>query len=369
MRMKGLLIGAGAVALLAVAGALWLQRGGGVAGLVDMALPEFPAFPEPRRSLDADSSGEIYFASATPFDLDVILDGMRSALPTTATGRLYLPEGASPEHPVPAMVVLHGSGGISPGRERQYGEQLAANGYAAFVLDYYRPRGITDDTHYMLRVLSVTEFDALTDAYAALELLGTHPAIDAKRIGVMGFSYGGMAARFAMDARLRDALAPDAPPFAVHVDYYGPCFQDLGGARTTGAPLLTLRGDQDASNDLAACLEREAELRAAGSEVEAEVYAGAGHAWEVDMPREIIEDAPYVAGCEVGYDERGHSQVDGSSIVDVPPDTSRVERIAIRLRSGDAMRECVHNGYLIGKDDATKRKSDQALLAFLERRL
>ncbi len=54
----------------------------------------------------------------------------------------------------------------------------------------------------------------------------------------------------ALDARLHELLAADAPPFAAHVDLYGPCFQDFRIARTTGAPLLTLRGARDASNEL-----------------------------------------------------------------------------------------------------------------------
>ena len=131
----------------------------------------------------------------------------------------------------------------------------------------------------------MTEFDAATDAYAALALLSTHPAIDSSRIGMMGFSYGGMAVRIAMDERVREAMVPDRPGFAAFVDTYGPCFQDWGTRRVNGAPLLTLRGTEDRSNDLAACADREAELRALGVDVDARVYEGAGHAWESDTPR------------------------------------------------------------------------------------
>ena len=70
----------------------------------------------------------------------------------------------------------------------------------------------------MLRVLSVTEFDAVADAYGARALLATHPRVDADRIGVIGFSYGGMAARFAMDERIREVLAPGERGFAAFID-------------------------------------------------------------------------------------------------------------------------------------------------------
>ena len=106
------------------------------------------------------------------------------------------------------------------------------------------------------------EFDIVTDAYAALKLLSTSTRIDPRRIGLMGFSYGGMAARFAIDERFREALVPELPGFALYADFYGPCFQKLDTTRARAVPLLTLRGTDDASNDLAACAARERELAA-----------------------------------------------------------------------------------------------------------
>jgi len=343
------------------------QWQGGAAGLIGKAPPEFPSFPAPAKSLHGDQQGELYFASATPFDLDVIFDGMGNAIPTTGVGTLFLPEGASAENPVPAMVILHGSSGIKPGREMEYGQLLSDHGIAGFVVNYYAPRGVTEETPYTMKVNAVTEFDVITDGYAALKLLSYHPAIDAERIGVMGFSYGGMAARFAMDARIRQVLAPDIPPFALHVDYYGPCFQDLNTPRTTGAPLLTQRGDDDASNELPLCEKREQELREAGSQVEAHIFPGAGHAWESLEPRALHEGAPYVAGCEIEYDTAGHSMVTGEYIVNVPAATSRAERIAIRMASGSILKDYVRYGYIVGSDESTKEQSDELLMNFLEK--
>jgi dienelactone hydrolase len=340
---------------------------GGAAGVVDAALPVFPALPPPTLRLTDEHGGEIYFATRTPTDLDVILADAAGSLPTTGMATLFVPDGASAAAPVPAMVVLHGSGGISPGREMEYGELLAENGIAAFVVDYYTPRGVTDETPYMMRVISVTEFDVIADAYASLQLLSTHLAIDRDRIGVMGFSYGGMATRFAMDERMRKAMAPMHAGFAAYVDYYGPCFQNLGTQATNGAPLLTLRGTEDKSNDLAACALREDELRALGVRVEAHVYEGAGHAWEVDRKRELFPDSPYVAGCEVRYDAAGRSSVNGRPIVDLPLAAGRAARIVARMKSGEPLRDCVQSGYLIGRDDETRAKSDATLLAFLRR--
>ena len=354
------------VALLVVGVVAW-NLFGGAAGVVETALPEFPDFPPPLAALTTERAGTVYFETSTPFDLDVIVRAPEMARATTGVGTLFVPDAASAETPVPAMVILHGSGGISPGREMETAELLRANGIASLVVDYYAPRGVTDETNYMLRVISVTEFDAVADAYGALKLLASHPAIDGDRIGVMGFSYGGMAARFALDERIRRSLVPDARGFAAAIDVYGPCFQNLGTRATSGAPLLTLRGTEDASNDLAACKKREDELRGIGVLVEAHVFEGAGHAWEVDRERALFPDSPYVVGCEVVYDEAGRSSVNGTPIVDVPPETSRAERIAIRMASGDAMTDCVKSGYIIGRDDETRAKANDLMIQFLAR--
>jgi dienelactone hydrolase len=361
-------IGLGIASTGLVLAMLWWMVGG-TAGLVGIALPEFPELPAPMEQLAEGQSGAVYFASATPFDFDVLIGDMSVALPTTGIGTLFLPEGASTESPVPAMVVVHGSGGIQPGREMEYGALLAENGYAALVIDYYTPRGATDDVSYMIRVLSVTEFDAVTDAYNGLRLLQTHPAIDPGRIGVMGFSYGGMATRIAMDQRVADSLLGGNPPFAAHIDYYGPCFQNFRSPAATGAPLLTLRGTEDASNELPACRRREAELRELGASVEAHVYEGVGHSWEALRPRAMSESSPYVSGCEMDYDEQGRPMTAGQYIVNVPVETSREERIALRMASGDLLADCVKSGYIIGRDDAAKARSDAHMLEFLGRTL
>jgi len=358
-----------ALLVVVIAGYVIWQTLGGATGLAQASLPEFPDWPRPIADLSAGGEGEFYFASHSPYDFDILLRARPLPVPTTGFGTLILPKGADRARPVPAVVLVHGSGGISPGREMRVGQTLADAGIAAFVIDYYAPRGITKQTHYMAKVLAVTEFDAVSDAYAALELLSTHPAIDALRIGIMGFSYGGMAVRIAMDERVREAFTPEHPGFAAFVDTYGPCFQDWGTTRVNGAPLLTLRGSEDHSNDLEACAAREAELRALGVEVDARIYEGAGHAWENSTPRRLFEDSPYVAGCTIRYDEKGHSWIGEIPIVDGDPADTRAERVVMRLASGGPMADCVGSGYVIGRDDETRKKATQAFLEFLTRTL
>ena len=61
---------------------------------------------------------------------------------------------------------------------------------------------------------------AVAEAYAALKLLANDPRIDASRIAIVGFSFGGEVAHLSAFERLRAALVPGELRFAAHVAYY-----------------------------------------------------------------------------------------------------------------------------------------------------
>ena len=335
--------------------------------IAEFRLPPFPDYPEPQAELSAEDSGVIYYPAKSPYDFSVVLNGYENALSTTGKGTLVLPEGASPEDPVPAMVLLHGSGGIKPGREFRYAELFAENGIAAFVVDYYEPRGVTEETPYTLKTMAATETDVISDAYSALKILATHPSIDADRIGVTGYSYGGMGTRYALDKRLKDIMAPDTAPFALHIDVYGPCHQNTGSKETTGAPYLAIYGDNDNSVDPAACEIVQADIREGGSSVERHIIEGAGHAWENDEPQHEWTGA-YIRGCTFSFEpETGDFIINGEKAAQPTPGMSRDERARIRMGLGELAAPCIGQGYLVGSDPETDKKAKAIMLEFMKR--
>jgi dienelactone hydrolase len=268
---------------------------------------------------------------------------------------------------VPAIVILHGSGGISEGREYEYAQLFTQNGIAAFVVDYYAPRGVTEQTPYVMKTMAATEVDIMSDAYSALKILGTHPAIDAERIGVTGYSYGGMATRYVLDDRLKNIMAPDVPSFALHMDIYGPCHQTLGHKGTTGAPYLAIHGDADNSVDPALCQEVYKDLEAAGSQVESHVIAGAGHAWENYAPLSEFEGS-FVRGCKFSFDENGTFLVNGKSGRFQPtPEMTRPQRAMVRAGLGELAGSCVGQGYTVGNNPEADKQSKAIQVEFMKR--
>ncbi len=85
-----------------------------------------------------------------------------------AAAELYQPNQAGPH---PGVVVLHGCNGVGR-HERLWGQQLAAWGYVALVVDSFRPRGVTTVCNEGMLVPPRLQAQ---DAFAAAAYLRSHP--------------------------------------------------------------------------------------------------------------------------------------------------------------------------------------------------
>ena len=259
------------------------------------------AWPDPA-SLGDTPGVTVTWPSNSPFAPEHIGAGLQDNPPTAARGRLYLPPGEHAFRSVPAVVLLHGSGGVLPTRELTYAPQLARMGVAALVVDSFgarRERG----TDFIDRLMNITETMLLADAYSGLAFLATRPEIDPRRVVLTGYSYGAMATMYGLHAQVADKLAPGGLRFAGHVAFYGPCIARFADRRTTGAPLLMLLGGADEITDQGRCAEIAADLRAGGSRVETIVYPGALHQWDGGFGRRSI--GRNLAGCTLVVERDG----------------------------------------------------------------
>jgi dienelactone hydrolase len=94
--------------------------------------------------------------------------------------------GSAAKHtrPYPAVIVLHGCGGLSS-HSAKIADRLGTRGYAALTVDSLGPRGIASHCGGGLFV------DQAFDAYAALRYLSQMDLVDPARVGVLGQSMGG----------------------------------------------------------------------------------------------------------------------------------------------------------------------------------
>lgn len=200
--------------------------------------------------------------------------------PVTVTAELFLPPGAAPgavDAKLPAMLLHHGSGGVSDAREYAYAREFTAMGVASIIPDSFTPRGVkstvTDQG-------TVSTNDMLADAFGALKAAAAHPRIDATRIGIAGFSKGGAVALRAALQAIADRYAPNGPRFALHVPFYPACETHYRDTRTTGAPILMLLGAADTYVGTESCRIVADSLKAGGARLEMVIYPNAQHGWD-----------------------------------------------------------------------------------------
>lgn len=273
-------------------------------------------------------------------------------------GTLVLPAGASAENPVPAVVILHGSGGPWGGRSTNLALHLAENGIAGFAVDTFTARELVKSDPYLERLKKAPIHTQMADALSALLALQDHPHIDKERIGVTGFSLGAGSTLYMMfEPVIENVLGRDGPRFSAYAMFYGGCMVDFDDWRLEGSPLLIMMGGQDESMSIPACEAFQQKLQGLGVDVDLKVYDSAGHGWDNPEPQAFIEGAVVTKDCLM------HWQADGE-IVEATSGHSMESTVgAIR-----AMSSCSHSdGYTMGYNKEAFDRSRADLLGFLEK--
>jgi dienelactone hydrolase len=128
--------------------------------------------------------------------------------------------------PFPAVLVLHGSGGVD-GRGAYHAKALQEAGIATLEIEMFtrggRPREGTRAT--------------LPHAAAALKWLAAQPGVDPGRIGVMGFSWGGLMTVLMGSELVQDSLGSDVPKPVALAPFYPTCTVMLRALANTQHPL------------------------------------------------------------------------------------------------------------------------------------
>jgi len=225
--------------------------------------------------------GEIIdFQSADYTFLSEPLEG-KSGVERTVNGLLILPEPAEAQPPYPAVIMLHSSWGRGE-QEWGYSKYLLERGIAVFAIDSFHPRG---EYNTSADQSLVSETSMIKDAFSALNRLSSDPRFDPDRIGILGFSKGGIAALYSALERINESMAMDGNRFAAHIAYYPWCGIQMMDPQTTGRPILIQTGEQDTITPLALCKELATQLRQADSQLDIEVigYENSRHGFDHPM--------------------------------------------------------------------------------------
>ncbi len=215
---------------------------------------------------------------------------------TQLTGYLFRPDAPGPH---PAVVMLHGRSGpyssLAKGvyttetlskRHKMWGEFWSGRGYLALLVDSFSPRGYPRGFgrySYSQRPPEVSEqYVRPLDAYGALDYLRARSDVLAGRIGVQGWSNGGMTVLAAL-APHPPGLADPTPVsgFRAALAFYPGCrAQEKQDGYKPYVPLLMFVATEDEEVSPVTCLRFAAQVQAGGGSLEAVSYEGAQHAFD-----------------------------------------------------------------------------------------
>ncbi len=226
------------------------------------------------------------------------------AQPLTIKGKLSIPKRHSGHRgcadgrgrKLPAVVILHGSSGVDA-RGDFYQEALNEAGIATLQIDMWEARGVASAADRP-RAPILTH----PDAFSALAFLAARPEIDAQRIGVLGFSWGGVMSLAASET-LYAGMFGNGQRFKAHVAHYPVCYASnkvVPGLpppaqfgtqylNPTGAPVLIQLGSlDDYDNGAGHC--RTLAQTFGGDAMRVVEYPGALHAFDRLMVPIVVAD-------------------------------------------------------------------------------
>lgn len=306
-------------------------------------------------------NGLYSYASSTPATVMDLIQANRPRPAATAQGELFLPPNAPKDAKSPAVVLVHGSGGIYPEEASFWAKLLNAQSIAAFVIDVFGPRGVKSTGEDQSQVPFAAD---TADAFAALGMLASHPQIDPKRIAVMGFSRGGITAVRSGVVPIIKGAAPAGSRFAAHIALYsGGCAGSLSVTPKVGTfspePMLFVHGDADDYTYMSDCRTYAQRIKAAGTPTELVVLPGARHKFDMSNTKLITLPANSKTreGCPLEYD-----------ILDMK---TRDRRTGEAL-SQDKVKEinndlCATKGSTVQGNPAARDAAGKAVIEFLSR--
>ncbi len=299
-------------------------------------------------------TGTIAFEALTPKSArDLVL--RKPAEKTVIAGVLTLPDSAGAEGAsqakFPAMVVIHGSSGVLK-NGWAWAKRLNEMGVATFVIDNFTGRGVKETATDQSRLSPAAD---AAGALAALHLLATHPLIDPKRIGVIGFSRGGSAAiNTALDP-IRLAVIDNGLRFVAHVALYPGCAVPYISGHLDGSPILMLLGGKDDYTPASNCLAYADQLRAHGASVRVVVYPDANHGFDSDAPPHFRPQPTTLHDChgEIDLDAGALSVEAGGQTLSGSAATT-------------ALKQCTEHGVTVGGDPEAREKAPLEVAEFLK---
>ena len=237
----------------------------------------------------------------------VIKDGSYKKSPIEVDALIAYPKKG--EGPFPVLIIVHSSGG--PGEfnskwyryHRESARSLLKKGIAIMFLDNYSARGAV---HTYVDQSQVALFSGYIDAFMALEYLSKDSKVNIKKVGITGWSRGGMISYMVADKRLRDALVGKDLYFAASQPRSPDCWS--AGMFRNPQPIKETKiwmvlGGADNYTRAEPCVEIGEKYKANGGDIEVTVKKGWHHGFTANYKVEYEADPQIFSKCPPWFTE------------------------------------------------------------------
>ena len=225
-----------------------------------------------------------YNSGPYPNEFMSLKDGSYKNSPVNIDALLVYPKKG--DGPFPILVFNHASGGALLYSNkwfkfnRQQARQLLKKGIAVMFVDNFNGRNVISAGADQGQV---STYSFYIDAFMTLEYLSKDPKINIKKVGITGWSRGGMNSLIITEKRLRDALISKDLYYAASQPrnvscWGGSFFENPQPIKET--KIWMVNGEKDDVTLAAPCIEYGKKLKANGADIEVTTKKGWGHGFE-----------------------------------------------------------------------------------------
>ena len=225
--------------------------------------------------------------------------------PFTITGKLFVPGECNAAKKLPAVIIQHGSGMPSGDWYTKLPEALNKSGIVALVPDSHSARGITGTGKNQAQL---SKADRLYDTFSAFNFLETVPCVDTARVGVTGYSFGGIIAMDSVENVLANKLA-NGKSYKASMPVYPSCQATFKNTSSTNTKVHVLVGELDDYTPAKYCLDAVDYKKQRGWNIDVTVLEGAHHGFIRTSGTKSISSWTF-GGCgTIEFDDEGYSTV------------------------------------------------------------
>lgn len=193
--------------------------------------------------------------------------------PFTITGKLFTPGECTADKKFPAVIVQHGSGMPTKEWYTKLPQELNKAGIVALVPDSHTPRGITGTGKNQAQL---SKADRIYDTFSAFNYLESVPCVDVNRVGITGYSFGGIIAMDSVETTLANKLAK-GKAYKASMPVYPSCQATFGNTQSTNTVVRVLVAEKDDYTPAKYCLDSVKVKQSKGWNIDVIVLKGAHH--------------------------------------------------------------------------------------------